>query len=659
MEVTQLPKNQKSKKTHKVKKHNLLTVFSVFIIVIFLFCSKYLFIAVSLYNDASTKINSISYSTFHGNQTTYLYDSKNTVLNKLYGSKNSIYLTSFYIPQAVKNAFISIEDKDYFNHGAFSIKANFRVLYSIIKSKGKITQGGSTITQQLARTVFLNFDKTYKRKLEEIIIAIKLDQKYTKQQILEFYINNINFANNAYGIEAASRRYFSKSCNELNLSEICFLAAIPNNPTYYNPIKNINNTLKRRDFILSSMKKNNYITDYEYTTAVNYKIVLNPEKYDGNVWIESYALNCAARVLMKLNGFQFKNTFDTQQDIDSYDKNYSNVYNECINDIRTNGYKIYTSIDMDKQKLLQDSLDNGLLDFTEQNKGIYSLQGSSVSIDNKTGYVIAIVGGRTSPEKDYLNRAFQCFRQPGSSLKPLAVYTPAFEKGYDDTSIINDHYIDGGPHNDGDVYMGDIPIRTAVQMSLNSVAYQIFNDITPTYGLSFVRDMDFNKIVKKDYTLSAALGGLTYGVTPIEMASAYSTLARGGEFIAPTCIRSIVNSQGQTIYENNLGKRRVYNYNASYLMSDILKGTLENVWGTAYNVRLNGITSAAKTGTTSNQKDGWLCGYSAYYTTVVWVGYDIPKYVDNLYGGTYPGQIWHNYMQQVHSGLQDKDFYTP
>lgn len=654
-----MPKKHKNKKAHKVRKHILLGVFSAFLVFIIFFCAKYLPVVISLYNDATNKVNSISYNTFHGNQTTYLYDSKNTVINKLYGSKNSLYLTSFYIPQAVKNAFISIEDKDYFYHGALSIKANLRVLYSIIKNNGKIMQGGSTITQQLARNVFLNFDKTYKRKLEEIIIAIKLDQKYTKQQILEFYINNINFANNTYGIEAASKRYFNKSCNNLDLSEICFLAAIPNNPTYYNPIKNINNTLKRRDLILLSMRQNNYITDYQYNRAINYKIVLNPEKYDGNVWVESYAVDSAARVLMKLKGFQFKNTFNTQQNKDSYDKDYSNVYNGCINDIRTNGYKIYTSIDMNKQKLLQDSLDNGLLDFTEQNKGIYSLQGSAVSIDNNTGYVIAVVGGRTSPQKDYLNRAFQCFRQPGSSFKPLAVYTPAFEKGYADTTIISDHYIDGGPHNDGDIYMGDVSIRTAVQMSLNSVAYQVFNAITPNYGLSFVKSMNFSKIVNEDYTPSAALGGLTYGATPVEMASAYSALARGGDFIGPTCIRSIVDSQGQTIYENSLGKRRVYTYDASYLMTDILKGTLENDWGTAYNVRLNGITSAAKTGTTSDQKDGWLCGYSAYYTTVVWVGYDIPKYVDNLYGGTYPGQIWHNYMQQVHSGLQDKDFNTP
>lgn len=649
----------KNKRLYKAGKRIILRVFYVFIVVLVFFCIKYLSLATSLYDDATKKVNSISYNTFHGNQTTYLYDSNNNVINNLYGSKNSIYLTYSNIPEAVKNAFVSIEDKDYFKHGAFSVKANFRALYSIIKNKGKVTQGGSTITQQLARNVFLNFDKTYKRKVEEIIISIKLDQKYTKEQVLEFYINNINFANNTYGIEAASKRYFNKSCNKLDLSEICFLAAIPNNPTYYDPIKNINNTLKRRNLILSSMRQDNYITEDQYNKAINYKIVLNPEKYTGNVWVESYAIDNAAKVLMQLKGFQFKNTFDTQQDRDNYNKDYSNVYNGCINDIRKDGYKIYTSIDMDKQKLLQDSLDSGLLDFKEQNNGIYSLQGSAVSIDNNTGCVIAVVGGRTSPQKDYLNRAFQSFRQPGSSFKPLAVYTPAFQKGYNDTTVINDHYINGGPHNDGDIYMGDISIRKAVQMSLNSVAYQVFNKITPSYGLSFVKSMDFTKIVKEDYNLSSALGGLTYGVTPVEMASGYSTLARGGEFIDPTCMRSIVNNQGQTIYQNKIEKRRVYTQEASYLMTDVLKGTLENTWGTAYNARLHGITSAAKTGTTNDQKDGWLCGYSAYYTTVVWVGYDTPRHVDNLYGGTYPGTIWHSYMQQVHVGLQDKDFNVP
>ena len=649
-------KKRKSKKLHKIRNRIFLGVLTVFLVVTIFFCSKYLPLVISLYNDATNKVNSISYNTFRGDQTTYLYDSNNNVINNLYGSKNSLYLTYANIPQDVKNAFISIEDKDYFKHGAISVKANLRVLYSIIRNKGKVTQGGSTITQQLSRNIFLNFDRTYKRKLEEMFISIQLEQKYTKEQILEFYINNINFANNTYGIEAASKRYFNKSCNKLDLSEICFLVAIPNDPTFYDPIKNANNTLKRRNLILSTMKQNGYITDDQDNKGINYKIVLTPEKYNGNIWVESYAIDNAAKVFMKLKGFQFKNAFDTQQDRDNYNKDYSNVYDGCMNDIRKNGYKIYTSIDMDIQKNLQSSLDDGLSDFKEQINGIYSLQGSAVSIDNNTGMVIAVVGGRTSTQKDYLNRAFQSFRQPGSSFKPLAVYIPAFEKGYTSETIINDQYIEGGPHNDSDVYMGDISIRKAVQMSLNSVAYQIFDDITPEYGLSFIKNMNFSKIVKEDYTLSSSLGGLTYGATPVEMASGYSTIARGGEFIDPTSIRSIVDCEGQSIYKNKMEKRRIYTADASYLMTDVLKGTLENPWGTAYNVRLNGITSAAKTGTTNDQKDGWLCGYSVYYTTVVWVGYDMPKHVYNLYGGTYPGIIWHNYMQQLHAGLQDKDF---
>jgi penicillin-binding protein 4 len=654
-----LANKRKSKKSHKIRNRMLLSVFLILLALVVFLGIKFVPSIISLYSDASKRVNSISDNTFNQSQTTYLYDANDNVINNLYGSKNTSYLTYEKIPQDIKNAFVSVEDKDFFKHGGISIKANLRAVYSLIINKGKITQGGSTITQQLARNVFLNFDTSYRRKIEEMFISILLEQKYTKEQILEFYINNINYANGAYGIEAASKKYFNKDCGELQLSEMCFLAAIPNDPTYYDPIKNTNNTLKRRDLILSTMKQNGYITDDQYNKAISFKIVLSPEKYTGNVWVESYALDNAARILMQQKGFTFKNTFNTQQDKDSYDDDYSSLYNECMNEIRKSGYKIYTSIDMDKEKLLQNSVDNDVSNFKDLENGIYKLQSAAVSIDNSTGYVVAIVGGRTSPQKDYLNRAYQSFRQPGSSFKPLAVYTPSFEKGYTPATVINDHYTDGGPHNDSDVYMGNIPIRKATQMSLNTVAYQIFDAITPNYGLSFIKNMNFSKIVKSDYTLSAALGGLTNGVSPIEMASGYSTLARDGQYIAPTCIRSIVDSQGQTIYKNKIQTKEIYTDDASYLMTDILKGTLANPWGTAYSVRLNGITSAAKTGTTNDQKDGWLCGYSPYYTTVVWVGYDKPKPVPGLYGATYPGKIWHDYMQTAHAGLPDKDFDRP
>lgn len=188
-----------------------------------------------------------------------------------------IYLKSNEIPEEVKNAFIAVEDRNFYKHGGISVEAVFRAVYSFFTDGGKITQGGSTITQQLSRNVFLNFNKNYKRKLEEMFIASDLEEKFTKDQILEFYINNINFSNGAYGIEAASEKYFSTECSKLNLSQICLLAAIPNDPEYYNPLVHLNNTLQRRNLILEKMKENDYITDKQYKEAVNYKIVLNPK----------------------------------------------------------------------------------------------------------------------------------------------------------------------------------------------------------------------------------------------------------------------------------------------------------------------------------------------------------------------------------------------
>lgn len=220
----------------------------------------------TLNNNAAEKVNNSTVDTFNTNKSR----NKNALNNK-----DPLYLQSSLIPQNVKNAFIAIEDKDFYKHGGVSIKAIFRSMYSIVTNDWKVTQGGSTITQQLARNVFLNFDKNYQRKIEEIFIANKLEHKYTKDQILEFYINNIYFSNNAYGINTAAKKYFNKDCRNLNLSQICFLAAIPNDPSYYDPIKHINNTVQRRNLILEKMKENNYITNEQYQTAVNYKIVLS------------------------------------------------------------------------------------------------------------------------------------------------------------------------------------------------------------------------------------------------------------------------------------------------------------------------------------------------------------------------------------------------
>lgn len=649
---------KKPKKKKPISKALLILMSIILLITVFSFGKiKDVFL---LYSDASTKVKSISESTFNSRGTVYIYDNKKEVIDKLYNSKDVEYVSYNRIPQAVMQSFIAIEDKDFFNHHGVSLKAITRAAYSVVKNKGEITQGGSTITQQLAKNVFLTQQQSMKRKIEEMFIALKLDRMYTKEQILEFYVNNIYFANGAYGIQAASKKYFSKDVKELDLSQIAFLAAIPNNPEYYDPLKNEGNTIQRRNLILSKMKEVNFITQGQYDEAVNEKITLNPEKaYTKQSYISSYAVECAAKALMEQKGFDFRNNFKNDSDRETYNKSYSDLYTECVNEIYRNGYKIYTSIDMEKQKLLQESIDSKLSEFTEKQDGIYSLQGSAVTIDNKTGTVVAIVGGRTSDKKDYLNRAFQSFRQPGSTLKPLVVYTPALQKGFTPSSAIEDKYIEGGPHNSGDAYYGNVTLSYAVQLSLNTVANQIFKQITPEYGISFLKSMNFSKIVKKDYTLSTALGGLTNGASTVEMASGYSTLARAGQYINPTCIQEIIDSSGNKIYKNSYKTKEIYTKQASSWMTDILKGSFENPLGTAHKLRLSNMTAAGKTGTTDNSKDGWFCGYTPYYTTAVWVGYDKPRELGRLYGGTYPGGIWKDYMNKIHQGLDNIDFERP
>jgi monofunctional glycosyltransferase len=255
-------------------KSNILLKILQFLILILIIISGFIYFKYwptisSLYNDATTKVNNCTVATFDTN--------KSNNINAL-NNKDPLYLKSALIPQDVKNAFISIEDNDFYKHGGISIKAIFRSIYSIFTNDWKLTQGGSTITQQLSRNVFLNFDKNYERKVEEMFIAVKLEQKFTKDQILEFYINNIYFSNNAYGINTAAKKFFNKDCRKLNLSEICFLVSIPNDPEYYDPIKHLNNTLERRNLVLEKMKEYSYITDEQYQTAINYKIVLTLAK---------------------------------------------------------------------------------------------------------------------------------------------------------------------------------------------------------------------------------------------------------------------------------------------------------------------------------------------------------------------------------------------
>ena len=272
--------------------------------------------------------------------------------------------------------------------------------------------------------------------------------------------------------------------------------------------------------------------------------------------------------------------------------------------------------------------------------------------------VRAIVGGRSQDLDGYtLNRAYQSFRQPGSAIKPLIVYTPALEKGYTADTVVVDEPIEGGPVNGDGVYSGAMSLRQAVAVSKNTVAWKIFDELTPEYGISFLEAMDFSKLDKNDKRLPASIGGFTNGVSPLEMAKGYATIANNGGYRNPTCIEKITNAQGEEIYKADQTATVIYKENACRQMTDILQSVITSGTGRGYS--LGSMPCAGKTGTTNDNKDGWFVGYTPYYTTSVWVGYDIPKEVPGLGGGTYPGRIWHDFMVKIHEGLDPVNFVSP
>ena len=597
---------------------------------------------------------------FRSSLTSIVYDCNGEKISTLRSAKAAYYLNYEELPKWAIDVMLVTEDKKFYAHEGVDYLANVRAFYYLVKNKGKITQGGSTITQQLARTIYLTNEVSYERKLVEIFLAWELEDLYSKSEILEYYLNNIYFANGYYGIQAAAYGYFGRSVKDLSLSETVFLCAIPNNPSLYDPYVRLDKTVERRDRMLKQMLNDGKITEAECTQAMAEEIVLGKSTVTRHNYVETYVYYCVIRALMQEDGFTFRTTFAGEQDKAEYEEQYNLSYNYWQQKLYTGGYRIYTSIDLEKQSLLQEAVNEGLAEFTDVNEeGTYELQASAVCIDNETGYVSAIVGGREQEYAGYtLNRAYQSFRQPGSAIKPLVIYTPWFERGMTPDSLVLDEKFEGGPKN-SDSYLGVITARTAVEKSKNTVAWKLFLELTPETGLSYLKNMKFRKIVATDYVPAASLGGLTYGASALEMASAFATLENDGVFRSPTCIMRITDIDGKDVVGETSEKKRIYEQNAARMMTDVLKGVM--TVGTARKKNLEAAIAAGKTGTTDNKKDGWFVGYTAYYTTSVWVGYDMPKKMEDLSGSTYPLTIWKSYMDQIHSGLPVVDFasYTP
>ncbi len=620
--------------------------------------------------EAKDLVDSSTPDTFRLAQTSYIYSDDGTQLAALAESEDATYLSYEDIPADVVNAFVSVEDRTFWNNSGVDYKGILRVCVNYVKTKGQVAEGASTITQQLARGTFLSNEKTLSRKIKEIFIARQLTKKYTKEQIMEFYCNSCCFANGIYGVEDASQKYFGRSVSDLSLSETAYICAIPNRPEYYNPLKNSENAISRRNKILQDMYECDYITKDAGDAALAENITVAEVSDEEDTFYNyeaTYAINCAIRYLMKQDGFEFKSHFEDDADYDTYNAYYDEMYKQAKHKLYTGGYKVTTTMNLKAQKNLQKIFDKELAFNTEvdESTGIYQFQGAMTVIDNETGKVVAMIGGRSQDELQQtysLNRGFQSFKQPGSSIKPLVIYTPALEEGYDANSTLTEIDVKAAKKSTSEKISKmsgqKMSLRYAVEDSKNGCAYSLYNIITPKVGLSYIENMNFSKIVQQDYTLSSGLGGLHHGTNTVEMANAYSTLENHGEYRQADCISSILDASGNEIYEEPESKT-VYTRSASDQMTDILEGVLNSSAGTAKGLKWSSasdVAAAAKTGTTNDNNVAWFCGYTPYYTISVWVGYDYPKSVKGLWGNTYPAYIWKEAMLYMIDGKDEADF---
>ncbi|WP_438445749.1 PBP1A family penicillin-binding protein [Gorillibacterium sp. sgz5001074] len=564
-----------------------------------------------------------------------IYDANDNVIATL-ATENRELVEPGTIPDLVQKAFIATEDRRFNEHGGVDLWAIGRALVKDIVARSAV-EGGSTITQQLAKNMFLNSDKTFFRKGTEMSIALALENHRTKDEILTLYLNRIFFGSRAYGIKAASKVYFGKSdLKQLTLDEIATLAAIPKAPSTYNPIKNPEKSKERRNVVLKLMYDQGYITEEQKNAAQAKDYTPQPAKGKDYQAFTDYVLD-EAEELYKLDE----------------DK------------IMRGGYKIYTTMVADAQKTVETAFDNPKLfqkDGPEQ-----KMQGSMVIVNNKDGGIVAMSGGRDYVNKG-LNRA-TATRQPGSAFKPLIVYAPAIEKGpYNPYTMLKDEETtyDGGysPRNYDGVYKGEISMLEAVRKSANAPAVWLLNQIKVSYATGFVKNMGIT-LDKGDANLAIALGGLTKGVSPLQMAQAYSAFPNNGMMPKAHAIRIIEDGEGNRTTAKS-DRTKVMSPKTAYYMTELLKGVVDGGTGTA--ARMNRPV-AGKTGTTQldlkglekNNRDVWFVGYTPEWSAAVWMGFDKTdaKHYVLPASGSYPAAMFKEVMSKAMAKMPVTSFTKP
>ena len=556
-----------------------------------------------------------------------IYDINGQEIANVHAAENRRPVKISQVPKDLQNAFVAVEDNRFYEHSGIDPRGIIRALYANISGRA-VAEGGSTITQQLAKNAYLTQDRTLKRKVQEVFLALQLERQYTKQEILEMYLNQIYFGQGAYGVQAAAKTYFGKNVEDLDLNECAMLAGIPKSPNYYSPLNNLQAAQERKAIVLSQMAKYGYINSSVATKTKREDLKLVAPAKSNEATAAAYFID-----------------YVTQTMIDKYGADA--VYKD--------GLKIYTTLDMDMQKAAEAAMKQ-LPTYRRDDAGIEQPQGALVSIDPHNGYLKAMVGGRGT---DQFNRATMAVRQPGSAFKPF-VFAAALENNFTPSTVINDAPIDINgwkPQNDSGSFHGRVTMSDVARFSINVPTVKIAQKIGIDKPIYYAQEMGISTFVldgpQNDRQLATALGGMTKGMTPLEITSAYGTFANKGIHVKPVVIVKVLDRNGKVLEETKPEQRSVISEASANELTAMLQGVIKSGTGTRANINR---PAAGKTGTTSDYHDAWFVGYTPDLVTGVWVGNDDNTPMRGVMGGGLPAQIWKEYMVKALEGTPAKNF---
>jgi len=616
------PSAAKKKSTTRVKRHKpwghvhciiFLSGISL-LLTIFISLTLYLFILLDIPNLKSVK-------DYQPKMTALMLDRKHQVVKRVF-EENRRLVSMEMMPELLPKAFVAAEDARFYQHPGVDIWSTFRALFHNIRA-GARSHGGSTITQQVTRSLLLSRKKVYSRKVKEAILAYRIDSVMSKDDILYIYLNQIYLGEGAFGVEAAARTYYGRGVKNLTLGQMALLAGLPQAPSRYTPFKNIDLAKKRQVYVLNRMAEEGYITPDAARKAYEEPLSLSMKPDDA-----------------------FGGEYYAQHVTNYINSKYGNEL------LTTGGLTIYTCLDQTIQKTAKASIQRGLSNLPGKNKNGKKPQAAMVVMDSGSGKVRALVGGADFRISQF-DRAIQARRQPGSAFKPI-IYAAAMEKGFTPESILIDEPLTLAgtgrgktwqPKNFDNLYYGPTTLRTGLIHSRNIVAIKLLQEVGINRVVKMARDVGINSKIKPDLTL--ALGSSE--VSLLEMTGAYSVFANNGHYTPPILIERIVDRHGNILEENLPRKVRVMSERTATQMDQMLQDVIEE--GTGKEARGLEVTSGGKTGTTDRYMDAWFVGYTNDFITGVWVGHDKKTSLGKgASGGHVAAPIWLDFMKQVESG---------